>query len=461
MSQQTTSEGDSGAFQMDRRTFTAGIGGAAAASMAGCVGGDDEDTSELLTTYTAEVEEESYQAATDDYHEEVGEHNFQISGAGWDDVFDRLTDAERTGNWPDLVMFLENQWLAMLYEDDLVADPSRLINAAETHAGEIMDDVPETHYQTLDGEPYSVQSNNQGQMLWLRDDLLDEIDEDLPETWQDELRVMEAMEENADDLGIQHAAALATSRTLYTDNVLHGRFKGAGGDLMDPELNPSLDSQYLRDALEHWNALSEFTPDGTETWGFDDVYTNYASGQTGSCYYWGRAIMNLVTLSPEHADHINGVQYPIPDTGSARPNNRLLMTGDGAQLPEGASNPDVIEDWWEIYMKPEHIVETLMNGVPGNTCPIYEEHLDPWQNFDIWSELPNGERLRDQIFEAANSSHPYNRESPDHELFGAVGTLAGEGIYSEAASEYFIGNLELDETVEEIQQKAEEFMEDQ
>jgi multiple sugar transport system substrate-binding protein len=462
MDSQTSPTDEAGQIEIDRRTFTAGVGGATVTGLAGCIGGDDDDdSSELLTTYTAEEEEESYQNAIEEYHNDIGEHDFEISGADWDGVFDRLTDAQRTGNWPDLAMFLENQWLALLYDDDLVADPSRLIEAGETHAGPIMDDVPETHYQTLDGEPYSVQTNNQGQMLWLRDNILEQIDEDLPESWEDELRVTEAMAENADQVGIQHATSLATSRNLYTDNVLHGRFKGAGGDLVDPELNPSLDSQYLRDTLEHWNELAEYTPDGTETWDFDDVYTNFAAGHTGACYYWGRAITNFVTQSPDDAEYINGVQYPIPDTDSARPNNRLLMTGDGAQLPEGANNPDVIEDWWEIYMKPEHIVETLMAGVPGNTCPIYENHLEPFENFEIWSELPNGEELREGIFDAANNSHPYNRESPDHELFGQSGRLAGDNIYSESASEYFQGELQVDEAVEEIQQKAEEFMDDQ
>lgn len=435
-----------------------GAGATGLASLAGCsrmFGGsenEDDNTLELLTTYTSPAAKESYQAANEEFTQN-NDYEPEMGYSNWSAIFDQLINASRTDEWPDLAFFIDNHWNALLYGQDLVEDPAELMDPAIEVAGDIRDGVPDTHYANKDGSYYTMMSNNQTEQFWYRTDLLEEIDEDPPENWEEEERVVRKLGEMDNDI---YGTALSTARDVYTDNIFSGRQHGAGGFLVDPEQNPVLDSQATIDALEHWARLTEHAPPGKENFSFDDIYTNFATLKTASCYYWGRTLINVVEQSPDRQDDVSATHFPVPDTDSAQPNNRVLMSGDGGQLPSGAQNKEGAIAWWKNYMQPEYFVDIFMSGVPGNTAPIFENHIEPWNNFDIWTEVEHGEEIRDMLLADANMSHPYPRESPDHSLFPEAGNLIGNNVYSASASEYWSGDINAEEAAAEMQKRAEQ-----
>lgn len=449
-----------GREQITRRDLVQAVGAAgAAASLAGYTGKNVESneaqqqTVELLTTYTSPASKDSYNAANEAFREEHPDLEPQMGFTDWNSIFDRLINAARTGNWPDLEFFVDNHWNALLYGEDLVEDPQRLMDAATEVAGPIDDSVPETHYLTKDGAYYTMESNNQSEVFWYRTDALEEVDEDPPETWEDEARAVEKMDDADNDLW---GTAISTAKDVYTDNIFLARLHGAGGLMVDPEQNPVLDSEYTRDLLEHWKKLGEHAPPGSENWSFGPVYTNFATKKTASCYYWGRTLINVVEQSPDVQDQVNCVHFPIPDTDAARPNNLSFMSGDGGQIPKGAENKEGAVEWWKNYIQPEFFVDIFMQGTPGNTVPIHEDHVEPWEEFDIWTEVEHGEEIRDTLFEDTRKAHPAPRETPDHSLFPPSGNFLGQNIISGPASNYWAGDISADDAATEMQKRAEQ-----
>lgn len=430
-----------------------GDGGGTAAS-----GSDNSgDTLKIMTAYTSDAAKSAYQQVNDQIGPNYPDTNISMNYTGFDNLFERLVSAGSTGDWPDLVLFISPNQSVSLRSDDLTRNPTELMEGIMEEIGEFMDDVPKTQYQTETGELYQMPMNNQADVSWYRTDLLEEIDEEMPETWEDELRVTRKLDEADNDL---YGIGMSVANNGYTDTVFHGRLTGAGGYLLDPEGNIVVDSQYTRDTLEHWGKLAEYGPPGIDSWSFGEVYTNFASKQVASAFYWGRTIVNVRDISPEIENDINCIEHPIPDTDAANPSNRATGLVDAGIMPKGNDNVEMSEDWFGTYLSGDTFVNSVMRGVPGNTIPMYPSHNEEFQNFEVWNELEHGEEMRDTLFEATRNAHPRVRQSPDHPTQPRAAVATNNEVYASAGSKYWAGNISADEAAQEMQRQTEQALDD-
>lgn len=410
------------------------------------------DSVEVLTTYTSTASKASYQSATTKYNNEYPDRNVQMNYSSWNDIFESLQQAASTGNWPDLTIFLDNELNLLLYDQDLVADPEKLMNATDEAVGPIGDDVPETHYLQKDGSFYTMQSNNQTPTFWYRTDVAEDIGMEAPETWNEELRFMQQANEADNDL---YGTIVSTKLDNYTNTLIFARYRGAGGTILDPEGNVVVDNQITRDTLEHWNEMVEYSPPGVEGFSYGDIYGSFASDRTASCQYWGRTLINVIEQTPEVADDVNNAHLPQPETSEASPDSISLMTGDGGQMTREA-NEEAALDWWKTYIQPESFVNEFMTGTPGNAMPIWTGHREAFDNLDVWSQVEHGDDIRETLYADARSSHPKCRAGPDYPAFPELTQIYRNQIFSTPGSDYFAGNIDAEEATNEMEKIAEQ-----
>ncbi|WP_336361646.1 ABC transporter substrate-binding protein [Haladaptatus sp. ZSTT2] len=464
MASHTNTESPNGDEQWNRRMFLTGAGAAGAAALAGCLGGSESDSGDgssessklkLLTTYTSSASKRSYNEANDSFKANHENLEIEMGYTSWEKIYNRLVQAARTEDWPDLVFFLDNELNLLLKDQGFIEDPKRLMDAAEESAGKIAADVPETHYLDKDGSFYTMQSNSQSNTTWMRTDVLEAIGEEYPESWNDELRVLKKAHES-DEFPNLHGTAISTAKNAYMATVFFSRLRGAGGNALDPEKNVAFDSQVTRDTLEHWNAMAEYGAPGKESFSYGDIYTNFAADKVASCQYWGRTYINVIEQTPDIADKVTTFSHAQPDNDKASPDEKSLMSGDGGQLIKGGENKEAAVEWWKNYVKPEFFVDKFMKGTPGNTVPMYEGHQDAWDEFDVWTDYEHGTEIRDNLVADTRKAHPKCRAGPEFEAFPELANIIKKPVMSGPGSSYFAGNISVDEAAKEMAKKAEQ-----
>ncbi|MDR9430650.1 MAG: extracellular solute-binding protein [Natronomonas sp.] len=458
-------------LKMQRRRVLAAAGAMGVTALAGCSSGDDGGSSgddggdsgddggskdlNLLTTYTSEASKRSYNAASDEFNQNYPNVNVQMGYTDWENIYSRLVQAANTGEWPEMAFFMDNELSLILYDQGFADDPQKVIDPVTEVAGEIADDVPETHYLNKDGSFYCIQTNNQTPVSWYRTDVLEDIGMDsMPSYWDEELEYVKAAHEADNGL---YGTSLSTARNVYMSDMFLVRLRSAGGNALDPENNVALDSQVTRDVLEHYNELTEYAAPGVESFSYGEAYVNYATDNVAHCLYWGRTTINVVDRTPEIVEYVVNAHPAKPDNDLADPNDNLsVMSGDGGQLIQEAVNKQEAIDWFQTYLQPDIFVNEYMIGTPGNTTPIYEDHQELWDNFDFWSEVEHGEEIRDLMVESARSSHPKCRAGPEFPAFPEMAEIVRTPVMSGPASEYYAGNISVDEAATEMAERAEQ-----
>jgi ABC-type glycerol-3-phosphate transport system substrate-binding protein len=354
-----------------------------------------------------------------------------------------------------MAFFIDNELSLILNDQGFADDPQKVIDPVTEVAGDIADDVPETHYLAQDGSFYCVQTNNQTPVSWYRTDVMEDIGMDSkPSNWTEELEYVKAAHEADNGLS---GTSLSTARNTYMSDMFLVRLRNAGGNALDPEKNVAFDSQITRDVLEHYNELVQYAAPGNESFSYGEAYTNYATDNVAHCIYWGRTTINVVEQTPEIVEYVVNDHPPKPDNDQADPNdNTSVMSGDGGQLIQEGTNKQEAIEWFQTYLQPEIFVNEYMVGTPGNTTPIYEEHEEPWNNLDFWGEVEHGEDIRDLMVESARTSHPKCRAGPEFPAFPEMAEIVRTPVMSGPASSYFAGDINEDEAATQMAERAEQ-----
>ncbi|WP_181861559.1 ABC transporter substrate-binding protein [Haloplanus salinus] len=468
-------------WEMQRRRVLAGAAAAGATALAGCSGGGGDGgdgggdgdgggggdggdggggggggtTVNLLTTYTSPASKRSYNTATERFKQDNPDVTISMGYTNWENIYSRLVQAANTGSWPEMAFFIDNELSLILNDQGFTDDPQKVMDPVTEVAGDVADDVPETHYQAKDGSFYCVQTNNQTPVSWYRTDVMEDVDMgSKPASWNEELQYVKQAHEADNGL---YGTSLSTARNTYMSDMFLVRLRNAGGNALDPEKNVAFDSQVTRDVLEHYNELVQYAAPGVESFSYGEAYTNYATDNVAHCLYWGRTTINVVEQTPDIVEYVVNGHPAKPSNDQADPDmNTSVMSGDGGQLIKDATNKDTAIDWFQTYLEPDIFVDEYMTGTPGNTTPIYTEHEEPWNDMDFWSEVEHGESIRDLMVESARTSHPKCRAGPEFPAFPEMAEIVRTPVMSGPASQYYAGDISVDEATTQMTERAEQ-----
>ena len=153
-------------------------------------------------------------------------------------------------------------------------------------------------YTMPTGEMWGVPFVSAPYVWWYRTDLLQEAGLTPPAghwDWPFLLKAVKAVHKPPKPYGI----ALPLARSVGTQNFLVFFILNNGGHFLSPDLkNVVFDSPEVREAVDLYKELAEYTPPGATTWGTSEQYDAFVLGNTAMSQSQGRVLPNVVKQNP-------------------------------------------------------------------------------------------------------------------------------------------------------------------
>ena len=357
-----------------RRQILRGAGAGAAGLLAGCLGGgSDDDELHIMTDYTGDAWEEHWDTLISSWEEDhdvpVNKEEVGFQGTGEQ----RLATLMQSGNPPEMF-------------HGTAPEVGDLINTGRTMpVDDVVDDLEDewgdslfrNTLQPIGDETHMIPHGvYMGGTLNYRDDIYEDLDLDVPETWDELVENARAIDEadiehNGEKV---HGWALPAQPSGKSASDFANWLYNAGGDVWmpgtedDPEL--WLDEDHVMEVFDLLQELAQYSPDPSSLdWGTTIEY--WTAGRIGQCimnnaWLCGPAIANGLT---EHA--LNTEQALIPKLEGAEPLQRGWVLADGTPIIEGSSNPEDGKDFNRMMYGPEHGPATSLVE-PLRFIPPYE-----------------------------------------------------------------------------------------
>ncbi|WP_046471256.1 extracellular solute-binding protein [Allosalinactinospora lopnorensis] len=360
---------------------------AAVLLVAACGGGNGADDADSLTVWVMGTSEDALveyfdgiEARFQEQHPGTG---VDVEFIPWDDAQESITNAIAGGDAPDVLEVGNDQtanWAvqgALLEIDDYVADWDE---AADM-------DQESLDYGAYEGVQYSVPWFSGVRTLYYRADWLDDLDADVPKTWDDLVEVAKAVEEEQNVPGF-------AAPTDFTNGIASFIWSNGGEIAVQDggEWEGRLTDPATKEAIEFYADLTvdeEISPQAyvgeTELTPLADM----ANGRLGMYIDGGWALSSMEEQAddPDILDDIEAA--PIPGAEGTAP---AFAGGSALALFSTTETPDLAFD----------LLTTMADKEGG------QEYADAAGFFPAYPELLDAPEYREDPFKAAAAEQMKN-----------------------------------------------------
>lgn len=337
---------------ISRRRFVHGMSAAsvaAAAGLSGCVGGggggggggdasmtipDDPDAVVDGASITLAIDEghntNPFKWFSDAIQEDTGVELGEINGFGFTNLFSKLmTEFTSNSGAFDLVSFYP-QYLGTFAANGHLQplDDMMGIDGWDPQFDDMLKPFRQMYTQ-WGGNTYALPIDGDVLMLVYRRDLFEQHDIEVPETWAEFNEVARYFTEETDD--IEHGVATYGKRGFSYGWFLT-RFGGLGGKYFDEEMNPQINTEAGRRALESWRETIQYAPDDTASYGYPELRDSFTGGNAAMVVQW-TDVPKKAAASEATAGKWGGAPVPGWEDGraaSAMPVGRVLGVPSGS-----------------------------------------------------------------------------------------------------------------------------------
>lgn len=182
-------------------------------------------------------------------------------------------------------------------------------------------------YTQWGGNTYALPIDGDVLMLVYRQDLFEQHNQEVPETWNEFNEVARYFTEETDD--VDYGVATFGARS-YAYGWFITRFGGAGGIYFDEDMNPQIDSEAGRMALESWAETLEYADPNSASYGYAGLRDAFINERAAMVIQF-TDVPKKAAASDTVSDAWGGA--PIPgfegmDPASAMPVGRVLGVSD-------------------------------------------------------------------------------------------------------------------------------------
>ena len=334
---------------IDRRQFVKGVSAAtvaAAAGLSGCTGdgggGSGDGEMDIPDDPDSAVDGVSLSLAIDEGHntnpfgwfndsirEDTGVEVGEINGFGFTNLFSNLmTEFTSNSGAFDLVSFYP-QYLGTFAANGHLTplDDMMEIDGWDPDFDDMLKPFRQMYTQ-WGGNTYALPIDGDVLMLVYRRDLFEQHDIEVPETWSEFNEVARYFTEETDD--IDHGVATFGKRGNAYGWFLN-RFGGLGGVYFDEDMNPQINTEAGRRALESWQETIEYSPDDTASYGYPELRDAFTNGNVAMVIQW-TDVPKKAAVSDATRGNWGGAPVPGWEDGraaSAMPVGRVLGVPSG------------------------------------------------------------------------------------------------------------------------------------
>ena len=326
----------------------------------GC--GGSEEPAAAITTADGELEGditfwhsftqgprlETIQKAADEFMEENPKVNIKIETFSWNDFYTKWTTGLASGNVPDMSTAQVGQVAEMINADALIP------------LNDLIDEIGRDKFNesaldecTLDGNNYAVPLYSHAMVMWIRKDLLEANNLEVPKTW-DEL--YEAAKTLTKD-GIYGLSFPCGSNDFQATNFLNFYVRSGGGSLLTDDLKADLTSDLAIDGINYWlKVYNDCSPKDSINYDVLDQATLYYQGKTAFDFNSGFQIGGVETNSPDLLEDIDC--YPIPTIDGSEQKG-ITTTNQPMVIWKNSEHPEICAAFIKKLYEKDTYIEFL------------------------------------------------------------------------------------------------------
>jgi len=238
-------------------------------------------------------------------------------------------------------------------------------------------------YTQWGGSTYALPIDGDVLMLVYRKDLFEKHDQEVPETWSEFNEVARYFTEETDD--IEYGAATFGKRGFGYGWFLT-RFGGANGIYFDEDMNPQINTEAGRMALESWQETLEYADPNSPSYGYAELRDAFLNERAAMVVQW-TDVPKKAAATPAVADKWGGA--PVPgfegmSAASAMPVGRVM----GISNYVSDTKKLAAYRWAQTFSLPKYSSHMVSDPDCGED-PFRASHFE---NDGEWFTTPNQHR---------------------------------------------------------------------
>lgn len=309
---------------------------------------------------------ESINQSARDFEELHPNVNITIETFSWDDFYTKWTTGLTSGNVPDLSTALPGHVIEMIDAGAIIP-----INDVIDSIGRERFFETAISEGTIDGNNYSVPLYSHAQVMWYREDLLEENNLEVPTTWGELADAAEILTGDG-NYGLSFPTG---SNDLMGTRFLNFYVKSRGNSLLTNDLQANLTSPEALEGIKYWvDIYNSSSPQDSITYNVLDQATLYYQGNTAFDFNSGFQIGGVDENSPELLDYIAAA--PMPKYDSDDPDYGIETSNIPLVVWENSEYPETARAFIEFLYEKDRYIDFLA-ATPVGMLPslndIYEE----------------------------------------------------------------------------------------
>lgn len=355
-----------------------------------------------------------------------------------DDYDTKITTLGGSGQLPAVIQFSQDQAKTCAANDFLDFDAMQEVidekGMDEFFSGAL------TALKTEDGANYvGVPVNGWVQGIWCNTNMLKEKGFDVPQNWEEVLKIAEAFYNPA---AKQYGIALPTSESAFTEQVFSQFALSNGANVFDADGNVTVNTPAMKEAAEYYKKLASYSmPGSTEVADVRDAFVNQNAPM---CMYSTYILKRTID-----AGFINAVALATPKNTEAAAYGCIYAFSIAADLDD--AEREAAKTFVSFMLEKEHNEEWLLMA-PGGVQPILAEVANDSAYTSNEAIVPMA-HLLGEVGEAFNNLQMFG--SVDGKNFMVMGDITNSGVLSKMMNNIIVQNADIDKELAQAQAKVE------
>ncbi len=346
---------------------------------------------------------------------------------GEDDLLPKLAASLAAGAPPDLISHMPPEFVMHLNEQGVLHPVDDVINAVGKD--DFYENTTELLYDSQRGyfPGLAIVNSTTTGALWYRKDLAD------ASGFADWNAMLGTVKDTTK--GGVYGTIYPFGKTNMGDKLLLQTIWRAGGFVLNPDGSVAFNSPETIAAFEFVRELASYSPSGSVTYGYSETINGFVEGRAASAPYSGRVLINVQQKNPSLGDTVSVVPYPMADGG------RDVFTGDFQSLviPKTGNDPEAAKTLALALLRRDNYIKFL-HVTPSHNLPNLKSVATSEAYFD--NEIMSKYRAEvDTMIEATSKGRSLLKESPEHPMNPAAGSIIGARIMTEAVQDVIVGGV--------------------
>lgn len=343
-------------------------------ALAGCAGTDDNSgtDSNTLNVLFPQTHAGASELLKEAFEKETGAE-VNVTLVPYEEMLQKATlDVQSGAGTYDVV----DQWyvnIGALADADIIVPLDDIMEERGIEGDEFITSIFDA-FSLHEGKRYALPFDGDAQTLFYNKEILERNNVEPPATWDEYAKAVQKITEAESDDGVYGAAIMAQKAPIIIVSTYANRLAGFGGEFLDSDGKPTLDSP---EAIAAAEALAEVLPYALPTpseTAFDQALGAFLGGDVAFMEFW--TDLGVYAQDPSQSDIVDkwGV-LRLPTGGNQQNSVAALDAGFAMTISSSAKNPELAAEFLDFATSEAvnlDLITTTGTGIDPNRVATLE-----------------------------------------------------------------------------------------